>query len=498
MKKLFICVMTSLCSTFAFADADLVVKPAAIYGSSGTMEVVINKANTTAFQFDVKLPTGISVSAFETASGDRKFEKNLVDASTNRWRFLSYDEKNATFDAGTTFNVTLAAAEGAKGGNAETTEILLVDPEGHGTTVGGSTANILLNATITIPAGGKLAMVSNNDLDFTSLESDGVKAYIATGYEYDSRKVWLTRVKQVPAKTPIIVIGGPNTSPAVPVIEKSLTYYGDNLLKGSATEATTLDWEKNKYFVISKSDGQIGNLASGTPSIAAGKVCIEVPQDVTSSPKGSAESITIPGGGLLAYVGKYDLDFSSVEGLSAYIVTGFGQKVVWMTKVQNASEQTPLLLKGTPNKAYDIPSSAVKSFYANMLRGSATEALPVKAVDGDYTTLVLSKGSGVFGALGSDQSAFPMGTAYLPVKTSYNVKPASVRGDVNVSGTLDSEVISISVVGSTSGEDDGTTSIRSIGEVQTDDAWYNLKGQRIDTPTKKGLYIKNGKKVVVK
>lgn len=498
MKKLFICVMTSLCSTFAFADADLVVKPATITNGNGTMQVVINKTGQTAFQFDMKLPAKVSVSAFETASGDRKFEKNQVNAETNTWRFLSYDEKNATLAAGTTFNITLAAAEGAEGGNAETTEILLVDPEGNGTSVDGSTANILLNAKITIPAGGKLAMVSNNDLDFTSLESAGVKAYIATGYEYASRKVWLTRVKQVPATTPIIVIGDPNTSPEVPVIEKSLTYYGENLLKGSATEATTLNWEKNKYFVISKGDGQIGNLASGTPSIAAEKVCIEVPQDVASSPKGSTESVTIAGGGLLAYVSKYDLDFSSVEGLSAYIVTGFGQKVVWMTKVQNASAGTPLLLKGTPNKAYDIPSSsAIKSHYANMLRGSATEALPVKAVDGDYTTLVLSKGTGVFGALGSDQSAFPMGTAYLPVKTSYNVKPAGVRGDVNF-GTFESEVISISLAGIIGSENDGATSIRSVGEVMTDDAWYNLKGQRIDAPTKKGLYIKNGKKVVVK
>ena len=52
---------------------------------------------------------------------------------------------------------------------------------------------------------------------------------------------------------------------------------------------------------------------------------------------------------------------------------------------------------------------------------------------------------------------------------------------------------------STNGENDGTTSIRSIDEGQfTNDVWYNLNGQRIDTPTKKGLYIKNGKKVLVK
>ena len=77
MKKLFICVMTSLCSTFAFADADLVVKPATISNGNGTMQVVINKAGQTAFQFDVKLPAGVSATAFTLtgAPESRKFEK---------------------------------------------------------------------------------------------------------------------------------------------------------------------------------------------------------------------------------------------------------------------------------------------------------------------------------------------------------------------------------------------------------------------------------------
>ena len=178
MKKLFICVMTSLCSTFAFADADLVVKSATIYGGSGTMEVVINKANTTAFQFDAILPTGISVSAFGTESGDRKFEKALVDASTNTWRFLTYDEKNAPFDAGTTFNVTLAAAANAEEGEAETEAIILVDPNGNSTDVENGSSAVSLGASITIGASGMTTYVCNSGLDFTEREEE---AYVVTG-----------------------------------------------------------------------------------------------------------------------------------------------------------------------------------------------------------------------------------------------------------------------------------------------------------------------------
>jgi hypothetical protein len=47
-------------------------------------------------------------------------------------------------------------------------------------------------------------------------------------------------------------------------------------------------------------------------------------------------------------------------------------------------------------------------------------------------------------------------------------------------------------------EDSETTSIRTITDNPSDDKWYDLNGRRISTPTKKGLYIKNGKKVIVK
>ena len=75
------------------------------------------------------------------------------------------------------------------------------------------------------------------------------------------------------------------------------------------------------------------------------------------------------------------------------------------------------------------------------------------------------------------------------------------------------ELIAIPVFGGVNGEDDGTTGIEvplgqrplategtqesSIFNVQSKDVYYNLQGQRVDNPTK-GLYIRNGKKVVIK
>ena len=49
-------------------------------------------------------------------------------------------------------------------------------------------------------------------------------------------------------------------------------------------------------------------------------------------------------------------------------------------------------------------------------------------------------------------------------------------------------------------ENDGTTGIHPVNSeegIVNSDVWYNLQGRRIEKPTKAGLYIKNGKKVIV-
>ena len=54
------------------------------------------------------------------------------------------------------------------------------------------------------------------------------------------------------------------------------------------------------------------------------------------------------------------------------------------------------------------------------------------------------------------------------------------------------------VFGSIGDNDDDTTGKLSPTLSDEEDIWYSLNGQRISKPTKKGLYIKNGRKVVIK
>lgn len=74
---------------------------------------------------------------------------------------------------------------------------------------------------------------------------------------------------------------------------------------------------------------------------------------------------------------------------------------------------------------------------------------------------------------------------------------AASRGDISgvLSMSLTDDVIALSIFGT---GDSDATGISRVAAEAGNDTWYNLKGQRISTPTRKGLYIKNGKKIVVK
>ena len=495
MKKLFICVMTSLCSTFAFADADLVVKPATISGGNGTMEVVINKTNTTAFQFDVALPAGVSATGFSLtgAPETRKFEKALYNAETNTYRFLTYDEGNAIFDAGTTFNVTLAATDAATTSVAETSEILVVDPDGNGADVdGGNVAVTVENGVSITLSNGATTLVSGKDLDFSSV---AVKAYIVTGYDLSTNNIVLTRVTDVPAETPIVIFGdaGDTGTYLIPSTTSSI-YYPENYLKGYSNASYPVDKSGNFLNMRLKS-GAFTAVASTTIAWDPGKCYLQIPATVISAVGDAKVEVTMPSSGYKTYIGNYDLDFTGVD-VQAYIVTGYDKfNNVWVTPVKKASANTPLLLGGESGKKYEIPSSEQRFCYVNMLRGDANNSTTIMQEADGYRNLVLK--SGQFKGLTSSSSSVAAGQCYLPVPVSI-LPPATSRGENTIENQIvEAEVIYIKL-GSISGDDE-TTGIRSIDESQfKDDIWYNLNGQRIDTPTKKGLYIKSGKKVLVK
>lgn len=496
MKKLFTVLVASVCGTMAYAQSgaisvsDVSVKK----GGTAQMEVTINDAaNMTAFQFDLAVPAGFSVTDAKL-NGEygesRHLEKGDVGGKV---RFLSYDDKNAKFAEGEKVIVTLEATEEAETATLTGDGVVVVDPEGN--SVGAedlASAQITISegVNVTIGASKATTLVSDKDLDFTN---SAVKAYIATGYDMNTGDIWLTRVKDVPANTPILLMGEPSgETPYFVPVGTSRIYYPENFLKGKANESQPVD-HSGAYINMRLVSGQFEGLASTVAELPAGRCYLQIPATIASA-TGDAFEFTMGANGTKSYTGKYDLDFTDVEDLKAYTVTGYDKDgTVWLTRVMKVSTQTPLLLMGTANKEYSVPSTAQQSCYVNMLCGDANSSTTITKTDGDFTNLVLK--SGEYVGLSSESSNIPAGLSYLPIPTSFI--PATTRGEVAMGLNMkEAEVITMKAL--IGGEDDGTTGIRRVEIEAGDNTWYNLSGQRISTPTKKGLYIKNGKKVIIK
>ena len=158
-----------------------------------------------------------------------------------------------------------------------------------------------------------------------------------------------------------------------------------------------------------------------------------------------------------------------------------------------------VLLKGDPN-SYEIPSAAVQSSYENMFVGN-TSGNEIQVLetseDGSQTNYYLSGKDGSFVSV-NGFAKIGNNKCYLALPSSM-VAVSSTRSLEDELILEEAEMIKLPIdFKSIGSEGDGTTGVKEVksGEVKSDE-WYTLQGQRVAKPGK-GLYIKNGKKVVVK
>jgi hypothetical protein len=98
--------------------------------------------------------------------------------------------------------------------------------------------------------------------------------------------------------------------------------------------------------------------------------------------------------------------------------------------------------------------------------------------------------------IGNNKSYLQLPTYMLAGARSENAIDAA---DVQTTyGFVELETESMPLILGSNGDDD-TTGIRTTGYTDENSAeWYDLQGRRISKPTKKGLYIHHGRKVVIK
>ena len=177
------------------------------------------------------------------------------------------------------------------------------------------------------------------------------------------------------------------------------------------------------------------------------------------------------------YCSAYNLDFSGATGLTAYIAAGYNTSdgSLLMVKVTSVPAGTGLLLKGTAGSTYTAKVVQTSPYrYANLLTGTTTET----AVSGnDYDYILGKNGAGKVGFYPAQPGTLAAGKAYL-------------KGVAAPSGA---RIINLVF------DDEATAISDHISEAVSDGDWYTLDGRKLEgKPTRKGLYIKNGKKVVVR
>lgn len=195
--------------------------------------------------------------------------------------------------------------------------------------------------------------------------------------------------------------------------------------------------------------------------------------------KMDVDLVTIGATGYATYCSDMALDFSTLKDqVKAYIATGTakeGSNDVMKLIVQNVNDvpaYTGLLLHGTPGR-YCIPYGSSNNTYLNYFKGVTTPTYIYSEKDGYRNFLLADKSNGI--------GFYPATDGTLAAKKAYLSLPKSAVASVK------SLLFNV---------DDETSGISLITSDTEQECYYNLAGIRVNTPTK-GIYIKNGKKVII-
>lgn len=203
-----------------------------------------------------------------------------------------------------------------------------------------------------------------------------------------------------------------------------------------------------------------------------------------------ADKITMNGLGIMSYASDNVLDFSNVGELTAHYASSFAATannagVLTMTQVETTPAGEGLMLKGTANETFYVPALfnlTPEALTGNSLKG-LTKITEVETTEGDYTNFILSQQKGVI--------------AWYPLAAKYALKAHSAYLQLLTNDVFTGDgtrAISMEF------EDGVTTGFIQIATDDVEDGdWYGIDGVKFNQkPTQRGVYINNGRKVIVK
>ena len=188
---------------------------------------------------------------------------------------------------------------------------------------------------------------------------------------------------------------------------------------------------------------------------------------------GDGEAVAVSAVGLATFASDNKLDFTNVPDLEAYIAKE-AAGVITLKQVNKVDAGTGVLLRalnGTTAFGVPVTTADADDATGNMfVRGN--NAAVATSEGGNYNWILSKKGE-VIGFYHANGNTVASNRAYLQTTT------ASARISLDF-------------------DDEDVTAISNVNrETITNNGYFNLAGQRVANPTK-GLYIVNGKKVVIK
>jgi|GEM_PF-6769043 len=214
-----------------------------------------------------------------------------------------------------------------------------------------------------------------------------------------------------------------------------------------------------------------------------GSTAVRMIDDITLTENDApaAVAVEIGAAGAATFSSTEALDFTDVTTVAAYIAkeATSGNSALEFTRVYKVPANTGLIVRNADGEnagavSADVPVlvGEAENVEGNLFVAATDEIASLPSVDGEYTNYILNKKNGVLGFYKANGKKVAAGKAYLKMLT----------------GSGAAEFI---------GFDGEVTAIESLTAENANNEIFDLQGRRV-AKAAKGVYIVNGKKVVLK
>ena len=309
--------------------------------------------------------------------------------------------------------------------------------------------------------GGTLALLA--DLDDSEGENAGIRASYCSGY---NNKAYTSTETLEPGIYTFIVR-------ALNKGRGSSIKVGNTTVCGIDQIVAKNSWGDNTFTGVEiPKAGNVTLVKGGSNTIDCYDIIIAIKTN------NIYENVVVSAAGYATYVSENNLDFSNAT-TKAYKVKVANKGVATLTEVEKVPANTPVLLyaeKGNgAGEAIPVVATADAVEDNDLVAGAGAN---VATTDGDYTNMILNNVNNKVGFYFANNQMVAANRAYLHILTTLAPDASNARMQI----VFDSE----------------TSGIKSVNNALNESGnYFNLSGQRISEPAK-GLYIVNGKKVIIK